>query len=86
VRENGLCLLVLHLLLDCVMVIGNGWRGGSDSSSIRSGLAQRARIVLLAADGVSNTDIDAPSTTPAIRKSPFRRAWDRITAVFADTD
>ncbi len=27
------------------------------SSSIRSGLAQRARIVLLAADGVSNTDI-----------------------------
>ena len=27
------------------------------SSSIRSGLAQRARIVLLAADGVSNTEI-----------------------------
>ena len=27
------------------------------SSSIRAGLAQRARIVLLAADGVSNTEI-----------------------------
>src|SRR4029450_5243698 len=27
------------------------------SSSIRAGLARRARIVLLAADGVSNTDI-----------------------------
>ena len=27
------------------------------SSAIRSGLAQRARIVLLAADGVSNTEI-----------------------------
>jgi hypothetical protein len=29
----------------------------SRSSSIRAGLAQRARIVLLAADGVSNTEI-----------------------------
>src|SRR4249919_4009276 len=27
------------------------------SSSIRAGLAQRARIILLAADGVSNTEI-----------------------------
>jgi len=27
------------------------------STSVRAGLAQRARIVLLAADGVSNTDI-----------------------------
>src|SRR4051812_49495390 len=27
------------------------------SSSVRAGLAQRARIVLLAADGVSNTEI-----------------------------
>ena len=27
------------------------------SSSIRAGLAQRARIVLLAADGMSNTEI-----------------------------
>jgi transposase len=27
------------------------------SSSVRAGLAQRARIVLMAADGVSNTDI-----------------------------
>ena len=29
------------------------------SSSIRAGLAQRARIILLAADGVSNTEIAA---------------------------
>jgi len=29
------------------------------STSIRAGLAQRARIVLLAADGVSNTEIAA---------------------------
>ena len=29
------------------------------SSSVRAGLAQRARIVLLAADGVSNTAIAA---------------------------
>ena len=31
------------------------------SSSVRAGLAQRARIVLLAADGVSNTEIAAGS-------------------------
>ena len=31
------------------------------SSSIRAGLAQRARIILLAADGVSNTAIADPS-------------------------
>jgi hypothetical protein len=30
------------------------------SSSAPAGLAQRARIVLLAADGVSNTDIASP--------------------------
>jgi DNA-binding CsgD family transcriptional regulator len=29
------------------------------SSAVRAGLAQRARIVLLAADGVSNTEIAA---------------------------
>jgi transposase len=34
----------------------SGW---TRSSSVRAGLAQRARIVLLAADGVSNTDIAA---------------------------
>ena len=37
------------------------WASGSGrlarSSSIRAGLAQRARIVLLAADGVTNTEI-----------------------------
>lgn len=31
--------------------------GWARSSSLRAGLAQRARIVLLAADGVSNTEI-----------------------------
>jgi len=31
--------------------------GWTRSSSLRAGLAQRARIVLLAADGVSNTEI-----------------------------
>ena len=38
-------------------VIGSCWSRGRGRSSIRAGLAQRARIVLLAADGVANTEI-----------------------------
>ena len=59
VRENGAC---PHFLAPAL-----GLRDGdrerlsawTRSSSVRAGLAQRARIVLLAADGVSNTEIAA---------------------------
>ena len=41
----------------CGRVIVSCWSPGPGRRSIRAGLAQRARIVLLAADGVSNTEI-----------------------------
>jgi hypothetical protein len=47
----------------CVLLVGVAGRGlGAPrglvaSSRIQAGLAQRARIVLLAADGLANTDI-----------------------------
>src|SRR6266702_4898287 len=42
------------------------------SSTVRAGLAQRARIVLLAADGVSNTEI---ASRLKIGNATVARAW-----------
>ncbi len=44
------------------------------SSSVRAGLAQRARIVLLAAEGASNTKIaDRPQVGPGARAPSWAR-------------
>jgi hypothetical protein len=53
------------------LALGDGDRrrltGWVRSSTVRAGLAQRARIVLLAAEGVSNTEIAERVATPAPR-------------------
>jgi Homeodomain-like domain len=54
-RDNGACLLLLHWL--CVRVTGRSWRIWRGCRALPSGLAKRARMVLLAADGMPNAEI-----------------------------
>jgi len=61
--------------------LGNGDRerlsAWTRSSTVKAGLAQRARIVLLAADGVSHTEIAEVVGVSAPTVRSWRRSYER---------
>jgi hypothetical protein len=72
VRDNELCRLLRRW--SCVRVIAYGWM--LRSSSIRAGLVSRARIVLLAADGLPNAEIARRAGTSRPTVVDWRARYD----------